>query len=218
MVFCYQKKEIMRVIIKSIKIVILVLFFFLLVTVVLSFIKVGKETLEKETSAVVYLRSNGVHVDFVLPNQIVLQDIKQSMGDAKYYAIGWGDKDFFLQVRLFNELGLSVLCRALFVPSESLIHVVRLNKKESDWREIKLSSRQIENLNNYIYNAFEKGSKGELKKIKGFSYGKNDAFYQATGSYTILNTCNTWVNKGLKQCGLKASIWTPYSFTLVCKE
>ena len=41
-------------------------------------------------------------------------------------------------------------------------------------------------------------------------YGKNDAFYEANGSYSLFHTCNTWANNGLKACGQKACFWTPF--------
>jgi len=34
------------------------------------------------------------------------------------------------------------------------------------------------------------------------------SFYEATGSYRFYHTYNTWANKGLVECGQKASIWT----------
>ena len=40
------------------------------------------------------------------------------------------------------------------------------------------------------------------------AYGKNDAFYEAKGSYSLFYTCNSWVNENLKEVGLKACRWT----------
>ena len=41
-------------------------------------------------------------------------------------------------------------------------------------------------------------------------YGKNDAFYEATGRYSLFHTCNTWTNNALKIAGQKACVWTPF--------
>ena len=41
-------------------------------------------------------------------------------------------------------------------------------------------------------------------------YGNSDAFYDATGSYSLFHTCNSWTNNALKAAGMKASVWTPF--------
>ncbi|HXU27639.1 MAG TPA: DUF2459 domain-containing protein, partial [Bacteroidia bacterium] len=40
--------------------------------------------------------------------------------------------------------------------------------------------------------------------------GDNDSFYEAVGVYGLFYTCNTWANNGLKYCGQKACLWTPF--------
>ncbi len=60
---------------------------------------------------------------------------------------------------------------------------------------------------------FDYNSSGETISIKTDAvYGKNDAFYEAQGSYNFLNTCNTWANNGLKHAGQKAALWTATDF------
>ena len=53
---------------------------------------------------------------------------------------------------------------------------------------------------------------GYVVWLKEAVYGKNDAFYDAKGRYSFLNTCNTWTNDGLKVAGQKAALWTPTDF------
>ena len=48
-------------------------------------------------------------------------------------------------------------------------------------------------------------------------YGANNSFYRANGSYSPIKTCNTWVNDGFKESGLKASYWTLFDFGLLNK-
>jgi hypothetical protein len=60
----------------------------------------------------------------------------------------------------------------------------------------------------YISNSFQSDS-GEFLKIETDAvYGKNDAFYEAKGSYSLFHTCNTWTNNALKSANQKAALWT----------
>jgi hypothetical protein len=47
------------------------------------------------------------------------------------------------------------------------------------------------------------------RAISGAHYGHNDAFFQANGHYSLLQTCNTWTGAGLRAAGVKVSRWTP---------
>jgi len=45
--------------------------------------------------------------------------------------------------------------------------------------------------------------------LAGLGYRDDDLFYQANGSYSFIQTCNTWLGTGLRQAGIKISYWTP---------
>ena len=101
------------------------------------------------------------------------------------------------------------------VKSETLIHLTRYNYIQRDWIKIPINELQIEKINNYILNSFLNKKEKTILKDKGYS--KADDFYLAKGSYNCLNTCNSWVNNGLKKSDLKASLWTPFDFILIKK-
>ena len=71
---------------------------------------------------------------------------------------------------------------------------------------------------NYISNSFQKDAGGHVIKIAtNANYNKADAFYEANGSYSMLHTCNTWANNGLKCSGQKACLWTPFDTGIFLK-
>jgi len=35
---------------------------------------------------------------------------------------------------------------------------------------------------------------------------------KTTGSFSLFNTCNVWVNKALKVTGIETSVWSPFDF------
>ena len=62
----------------------------------------------------------------------------------------------------------------------------------------------------FIENSFQRNENGALVQIQGLQYYAYDCFYEATPSFNLFFTCNTWTNKCLKKAGLKACLWTPY--------
>lgn len=58
-------------------------------------------------------------------------------------------------------------------------------------------------------------SNNQKIRLIGKGYSVLDDFYKAKGSYSLIKTCNTWVNSGFKYSGLRASLWTPFDFGLI---
>ena len=76
-----------------------------------------------------------------------------------------------------------------------------------------MTERQYSNLIKFVDDSMEKDRNGNYINIKTNAvYGKDDAFYEAKGSYSFLHTCNTWTNNALKVSGQKAALWTPSDF------
>lgn len=74
-----------------------------------------------------------------------------------------------------------------------------------------ISKDQYKRLIKYIQQYFKRDEKGNLINIiTSNTYGENDSFYEAKGTYQLFFTCNTWVNSALKNAGLKACLWTPF--------
>jgi hypothetical protein len=51
-------------------------------------------------------------------------------------------------------------------------------------------------------------------QIPGIAYSNDDAFFLAHGTYHLLNTCNSWVGRGLRQAGVKVGQFTPLPKTV----
>ncbi|MFZ1891075.1 MAG: DUF2459 domain-containing protein [Formosimonas sp.] len=75
-----------------------------------------------ESSIEAYVRSNGVHTDVVLPIRSAdvdwtvyfpMTDTQTAPLDAAYIAIGWGDKEFYLNTPNWSDLTLSRALSAL---------------------------------------------------------------------------------------------------------
>jgi len=179
---------------------------------------------EKNTSEdiTIYLLTNGVHTDLVLPvkstqidwsQQLKYENTKSKQTGFKYVAIGWGDKGFYLDTPTWAELKFTTAFNAATGLSTAAIHTTYYNKmtEGEDCVKVNISNNQYQRLIDYIQKDFIKKSNGDLVHIETDAvYGDSDAFYDATGSYSLFHTCNSWTNNALKAAGLKASVWTPF--------
>jgi uncharacterized protein (TIGR02117 family) len=188
---------------------------------VLSRIPTDREEVSS-TDVDIYILSNGVHTDLVLPirheqmnwsEQIRFENTPAKDTTMNYVAFGWGDKGFYLDTPTWADLKASTAFKAAFSLSTSAMHATFYKQmKESDvCKKISLTKEQYARLIKYIDNSIFKDETGKAVYIvTNANYGKDDAFYEGIGSYSLFHTCNTWANDGLKSCGQTASVWTPF--------
>ena len=187
---------------------------------VLSRLTVEKTQPNAARDVPVFLHSNGVHTDIVVPIKTAQMDWSQQLpfrnipsGDTtmRYIAFGWGDKGFYLDTPTWADLKFSTAFVAAFWLGSSAMHTTYLHGLESGPATVPLylSRDEYARLIAYIQQSFRYDTAGRAQHIKGHSYGRDDAFYEARRVYSILYTCNTWTNNALKACGQKACLWTP---------
>jgi uncharacterized protein (TIGR02117 family) len=177
----------------------------------------------------IYIKTNGVHTDIVVPVRNAQKDwstdIKFENTVSKdtafsYLGMGWGDKGFYLETPTWAELKPSVAFKAATGLSTTAIHATfyKSMAEDSTCKKIEVSKEQYSRLIKYIDDSFQKDRNGHAINIKTTAnYGKEDAFYEANGRYSIFKTCNTWANSGLKSCGQRCSLWTPFDTGIFSK-
>lgn len=187
----------------------------------------------------IYIKSNGVHTDIVVPAVTAMydwtamlpyEDAKQVDSTHAWIGIGWGDKGFYLETPEWADLKASVAFKAAFGLSTTAMHTTYFKKmtEDEDCKKILISKEQYQRLVNYIDGSFERSS--DFIKVKGMelsesyikidtdaNYGTTDAFYEAHGSYSLFKTCNSWANNALKASGQKAAIWTAFDTGIFSK-
>ncbi len=191
---------------------------YLLVSLILTYIPVDRDNDIAEKKHSVYLSSNGIHLEIIIPKENLDPSILNGLtfeDNEDFFSFGWGDRTFYIKTSTWSDFTILNKCRAAFFKTPALLHVTRYTNTRSDWVEIKMTPTQFMKLNTYINNAFRLNERNEKVILPGLGYYKNDNFYEAIGNYSCFNTCNTWVNTALKQSGIKACLWTPYDFRLL---
>lgn len=193
-------------------------FTYFAVSVVFSLIPVNHDQ-EPQNDIEIFIRSNGVHLDLVLPLKTDLKDWTKEIGidpriknSARYISFGFGDKEFYENTPEWSDLTLRTAIVALFLKSPTAIHVNYFGWMETDrqCRRVKVSNQQYLAIVDYIETSFKRDSAGKLIRIPGLQYYRYDLFYEANHSFSLFFTCNSWTNRCLKKAGLRSCLWTPF--------
>lgn len=117
--------------------------------------------------------------------------------------IGWGDADFYQDAGDSVALGV----KALFFPTGAVVHLHGFNGTpasnfpKSEIVEIFLTPKGYDALLKFLAASFARSESGALEPLGPGLYGLS-RFYAGTGTYSLFNTCNTWVAEAMAAGGL----------------
>lgn len=167
------------------------------------------ESFKAVRSHPVHVVNHGWHASLIIPANHLNQEIpelRERFGTAAYYEVGWGDREFYQAQDPTIGLGL----QALFRSKGSVVHVVAI--PHSPAREFNrlevistcLTKQEMSSVSEFLANSFSHSHRGPLVRLKQGLYG-NSQFYAGKGRYSLLNTCNTWIARGLQSAGMHLS-------------
>lgn len=168
----------------------------------------------------VFIRSNGVHADLVLPARsdgidlyhLVPPDHVADRGAARgWIAFGWGQREFYLETPRWADLTLHNAARSVF-GGDALMHVEHVGppRASSMTRPLRLERHAYRQLVAAVADGFATDG-GRPIPLIGRGYGGADVFYEATGRYTALRTSNQWTADALAYAGVRIGAWTPFA-------
>ena len=200
----------------------LLMLYFLIVAVGL--IPVNNNFTPADDGVEIMIISNAVHSDIVMPlrnehfdwwSEFSPNHFAEDTSDATHVAVGWGDAGFYIETPTWNDLKFSTAANALLWPSESCLHayVIKDEHIRPHAQSIRISADQYQQLVEFIQSTFERDASGSTVTID-VAYGRTDAFFESTGRYHALNTCNSWAGRGLKTAGVRVPWITPLPNTV----
>ncbi|MBO6769435.1 MAG: DUF2459 domain-containing protein [Erythrobacter sp.] len=175
---------------------------------------------EPEEGITIMVETNGVHTGIVMPVVSPVKDWRTtfpSAGQARFdgqmpthVAIGWGEKEVFLNTPTWGDLKLSTALRIALFGGEGLMrvgHYVRPATSEYH-RPLTLRREEYARLVEQVEAALPPLAAGETR-VTYDSFERGARNYDALGRYTLTNTCNQWVGDVLAHAGIEMGLWTP---------
>ena len=207
--------------------IVLFLVLYVLVAFSLSRITVNTEADKQAQEVPIYIRTNGVHTDIIVPVKNIIKDWSQEVkventkaqdSTASYLAFGWGDKGFYLDTPQWSDLKAGTAFNAAFGLGNSAMHTTfcKSIRENKDCVKVMISKENYQKLTDYIESSFQFDASQNTLFIPATTYGKNDSFYEANGKYSLFHTCNSWANGALKASNQKAAFWTVTDTGIFC--
>ncbi|MCE3229188.1 MAG: hypothetical protein K0S32_3739 [Bacteroidetes bacterium] len=219
-------RRIFKIIFKTLLGIIIFLALYFTAAYTLPHIDVNDDFVNTKDGIKIFVVSNGVHTDIVVPTKTRFKDwslifppelFKAQDSIYSYTAFGWGDKGFYLNTPTWDDLTFSTAFKATFGLSGTAVHVRYVKQpkvKLQKCAELIIDEKSYEKLISYIEKSFMM-KESNLLKIEHPGYGDHDLFYEAVGTYSAFKTCNVWTNFGLQEIGVKVCCWSPFSSGLM---
>lgn len=156
---------------KALGIILGIVVVYALLGYLLPFIEISAKDDGEKKEIPIYIYTNGVHTDIVMPVKNELHDwsakipfnnTKSKKTDYQFVGIGWGDKGFYLDTPTWADLKFSTAFNAAFWLSESAMHCSYYTKMTvaDDCKMIMISKSQYIDLVKFIDEKFDKDAAG----------------------------------------------------------
>lgn len=200
---------------------------YLLAAVVLGAVAVNRDFASAPAAAggvTVYLRSNGIHADLVLPTRTPTFDWSHEFPAAHmnalpaplpWIAFGWGDREFMVATPTWRDLRPGTALRALTGLGRGALHVQYVGDAlRYDVRAIRIDAAQYARLVAYVRAAAARDASGAPRPVAGAAYTGQDRFYEAMQAWRFWLTCNEWTRRALATAGVRTAAWAPFPWPL----
>lgn len=180
---------------------------------------------EPAQGVLVFVRTNGVHADVVLPARAAGVDwydllppehVRNPALAGGWVGIGWGQREFYLETERWADLTARNAVRAL-LGGGALMHVGHLPQPSASalHRPLRISPDAYRRMAEAVARSFERDLQGRPVPLVGEGYADNDVFYEARGTYHAFRTSNQWTADMLAHAGVRVGIWTPFEQSIM---
>ena len=177
---------------------------------------------EPAAGVTIMIETNGVHTGIVVPVTNAVKDWRVTFPSASqprpdgslptHLGIGWGEREVFLDVAEWSDLKPGTALRVATTGGTAIMRVSPYvwPAPSENYRPLRITLEQYRRLIIAIERSLKPAPPGQqLTTLRGYS--PVDAYYEATGTYTLFDTCNTWVGDALAEAGVKMGAWTPFA-------
>lgn len=203
-------------------------FLYLLAALVGGLIPANASWREAQQGVTIFVRTNGVHTWIMVPASAAgvnwrplapAEHIKDPRYAGNYLAIGYGNREFYLNTPTWWDLSPRTALAATFGRGPSLVHVEHEHNPKADeyQRPLVLKVSEYHKLARHLRASFDLDPQGRPQPLIGRGFGPADVFYEAQGPYNGYRTCNEWTGEALRAAGVRMGVWTPLSESIMLR-
>ena len=168
----------------------------------------------------ILVETNGLHTGIVVPIVTAEQDWRTVFpgaaglrGDGAWpthFSIGWGERAIFLDTPYWSDLSPLTALRIAAVGGDAVMRVTPYIQPRPgpNHRPVRLSAAQYRVLARAIEASLPPPTRDRPRRML-VTQNPHDAFYAASGHYSLFVTCNSWTGAVLAEAGVPMGAWTP---------
>ena len=192
---------------------------YLLAALTGSLIPVNRAWSEPDEGTTIYLRSNGVHVDLILPARaqgldwnplLPERDFLKPPPNPQWFGFGAGERRVYLETPRWRDIKPKTVWAGL-TGGERVMHVERIDRPGPELRAIRLRPEEYRRLWASIRSEFDLDQRGLPQRVDHPGYWRDDAFYEGRGKADAIDPCNQWVAERLRVARIATSLWSPFA-------
>jgi uncharacterized protein (TIGR02117 family) len=163
-------------------------------------------TVPDDASIALWVLDHGWHTAIVLRRADVDRALWREVDElppGAFVEVAWGDHEFYMATPATVWMAI----RAAFGTGASVLHVVAFDSPiaaafhRSRIVEVRVSRSGVDALTRFIADEHARDADGHAVRLQPGLYGAS-WFYAARSSYSLSNTCNTWIARALETAGL----------------
>lgn len=162
----------------------------------------------------IYVSQSGLHSNIIVPVKNKIFDWQKHLYlnnknlEYRYLGFGWGERNYYTNPPTTKELKILQGFQALFFPNDSVIRVQRhkILPQQVEIECVGVSQSEYLELMKFINSSFKLSERGE-KILVADNPRLNARFYEAKGTYSILNNSNSWTAAGLRTANVNTPLW-----------
>jgi uncharacterized protein (TIGR02117 family) len=182
----------------------------------------GKPVSGEDCRYTVYITGGTMHTNLIVPLQtdaynwreaLDVQAIGGNPTTFQYLQFGWGDRAWYVETSSWSEINFLSGLRALFLQNPAALFVMgqaQVPRYPSETLKcMRLGQADYQALMQFINRSFQ--TRNSKKQLITLSRDRAGAFYEATGKYSLLYTCNAWTADALNAANVNTPIWGSFA-------
>ena len=170
----------------------------------------------------IFVAGDGMHVDLIVPVQNSVFDWRSFLDPRQigrdtqdnytYLQMGWGDRKWYIETPSWDQVNYLDIFRVLFAPGNRTVLHLRGYTTFPTHSNVKFSCIGVDQaeylkLVDFMKSSFQRDPNGKPIHLKAGT-AENSGFYEATGYYSALRTCNTWSAEALDRANVPTPLWS----------